>query len=92
MHRCVTVSLIALMVSVLSACAENTGFVQIDADTYRYGKQDLWAHSGSTVKAEMDREAITFCASQGKHFTPGAFTVTDHLVHLAGAEIHFKCR
>lgn len=68
--------------------------VRLTDDTYMYGKQDVWAYSGSTVKAEMYKEAIAFCAGQGKKFEPITSTAQDALVYQvhAGAEIQFRCR
>jgi hypothetical protein len=83
----------ALAAVILSGCAANTGFVQLTEDTYMYGKQDMWAYSGSAVKADMYKEAIAFCVAKGKKFSPGASSATDAAVYQshAGAEIQFRC-
>lgn len=77
----------------LSGCAANTGFVQLDENTYMYGKQDVMAWSGSAVKADMYKEAIAFCNAKGKKFVPGSSTANDYGIYqsYAGAEIQFKC-
>lgn len=83
-----------LLVVVLSACATNTGFVQLTDDTYMYGKQDHSVWSGSEVKAEAYREAIAFCGSKGKKFEPISSTGNDAVLRqaAASAEIQFRCK
>jgi len=54
--------------------------------------QDWSAWSGGVVKAELYKEAATFCASKGKKVVPGQSTSRDASYGAsASAEIQFRC-
>lgn len=81
----------------LGGCASastNTGIVQIADGIYMYAKQDWTAYSGSVVKAELYKEANSFCASKGKQFAPLNSTAEDYKPYQssAAAEIQFACK
>ena len=84
--------LVMLLAVVNTGCATNTGIVQIADNTYMYAKQDWIAQSGGVVKAELYKEANSFCANKGKKLAPLNSVGVDYRIGVsASAEIQFAC-
>ncbi len=72
------VILLMLLAVVNAGCAAtNTYIVQITDNTYMYSKIDTWERSSGIIKAELYKEANTFCASKGKKLVPLGSEGTD---------------
>lgn len=87
------IALSAYVLLVLTACA-SSGAVPIGRDTYLITKQSSTGfHSGSSVKAEIYREANEFCIKQGLQFQPVKDNAKDGVpgYAFANAEIVFRC-
>lgn len=86
---------ILLACAVITGCAvPNTGVVPIGRDNaFMLSKMGgMLEYSGGQVKAELYKEAATFCASKGRQVVPGPSTSTDAGIgQYASAEIQFRC-
>lgn len=78
----------------VAGCGSHTGVVKINDNHYMISKQDIWAHSGGSVKADLYKEAAEFCAKQGKQVQPFSSQSSDALVYQssASAEVQFSCK
>jgi hypothetical protein len=85
--------LITFVLLVLTACA-SSGPVPIGRDTYMISKQSSTGfHSGSSVKADIYREANEFCLKNGLQFQPVKDNAKDGVpgYAFANAEVVFRC-
>jgi hypothetical protein len=81
-----------LSVVTLAACSSTTGIVPIGSGTYMLGAQDGWAYTGSSIKADLYKQANEFCAKQDKQVEPVNSTGHDYgFSQYASAEIQFRC-
>ena len=73
-------------------CA-SSGPVPMGKETYFLSKSgDFFTFSASSVKADLFREAHSFCVGQGKELMPVNSTARDSgLARPAHAEIQFRC-
>jgi hypothetical protein len=83
-----------LVVFVLLVGCASSGPIPVGQDTFMITKQSTTGfHSGSSVKAEIFREANEYCTKTGKQLQP----VTDRQVDgvpgrsFANAELVFRC-
>lgn len=80
-------------VLILTACA-SSGPVPIGRDTYMITKSSSTGfHSGSSVKADIFREAYEFCSKQGLQLQPVKDNAKDGVpgFAFANAEVVFRC-
>ena len=80
-------------IMLLAGCA-SSGAVPIGRDTYMITKQSSTGfHSGSSVKADIYREANDFCIKQGLQFQPVKESAKDGMpgYAFANAEVVFRC-
>lgn len=84
--------LLGCAVLALTACSSTTGVVPIGSGMYMLGAQDGWAYTGSSVKADLYRQATDFCGRQSKDVEPVNSHGQDYgLGQYASAEIQFRC-
>lgn len=83
--------LLICFASVLTACA--SGPISMGKDTYMMTDTGAWSwSSGSTLKANLYREANEFCESKGKDMLPvGAQHNHADFSTFARAELQFRC-
>lgn len=84
-----------LAASIATGCATNTGIVPSGDGNYFASKQGgasmNW--SGGVLKAELIKEADTFCRNNGKTLVlTSSKTIDATLYNYPSAEIHFICR
>ena len=91
--KILSVLIMALAAGGVIGCGGGSGIVQISDDTYMHSKLGgAFTVSGSTVKAELYKEASEFCVAKGKKLIPLNSTSQDSgLGTYASAEIQFKC-
>lgn len=87
-------TLVALIASLYGCSTPGTGIVEIAPGTYMHSKfGGAWTYSGSEVKAELFKDANTFCASKGKQVVPLNSVAQDAWYgQYASAEIQFRCQ
>lgn len=82
-----------IFVASLVACA-SSGAVPIGLDTFMITKQSSTGfHSGASVKAEIYKEAFSYCTANGLNFQPIKDNSVDGIAGgaFANAEIVFRC-
>jgi hypothetical protein len=82
------------LVALLAGCSTpNTGVVPIGNGLYMHSKfGSFTTFSGGEVKAELFKEAATYCERQGKKLVPVNSTSKDSgYGTYASAEIQFRC-
>lgn len=86
---------ILLMIVFVSGCAAASGVVPMGNDTYMISKTQ-WGiqHTGSSVKANVLKEAGTYCAQQHKELEVVSATQKDMVPFKseAQAEATFRCQ
>jgi hypothetical protein len=83
-----------LFVFLLTACAAQTGVVNIGQDTYMVGRQGwISTQSVTQLKGEAFQEAARFCTSQGKSIQPISSKDMPGAIGRSypEAEIQFRC-
>ena len=78
---------------VVTGCA-SSGPIPIGQDTFMITKQSATVFpSGSSMKAEVYKEAFAYCASIGKEFQPIIENSADGVYgrSSANAEVQFRC-
>jgi hypothetical protein len=76
----------------LSACS-GSGPVPIGQDTFMLSNTGAWSwSSGSTLKADLYREANEFCRHRGQHVMPvNSISNNANFSQFAHSEIQFRC-
>ena len=88
--RCATVVVIAAMFT--TSCSSG-GVTPIGKDTYMMSGTAPWSwSSGASIKADLFREANTFCVQQGRQLMPVSTDGNNaSFSQFAQAEIEFRC-
>lgn len=75
------------------AATDDTGIVPMGTGGYMISRLDRMAWSGGEVKATLMKEAATYCAKQGKIFSPVRSESQDAVMYQrsASAEVQFRC-
>jgi len=84
---------LALMTVGIAGC-QSTGVIPMDQDSYMIGKKDGSPGLGVSLtnKAEVYREANTFCHSKGLEVMTLRVTTTPSMpAQLGATELQFKC-
>jgi hypothetical protein len=78
----------------LTACATNSGIVDLGGGNYVYAKEDAWAYNGNATKVEILKESAAFCKQQGKQMTVQSSDAKAYMPYssYAGAEVQFTCK
>lgn len=85
--------LAAFSLVLVAGCATSTGVVEVGDGSYMLGSQTSGTWSGSSVKADLFKEASAFCAKSGKKLKlVGEKTQDASLYSYASSEVRFTCQ
>lgn len=93
LNRIALLILPSVVVAMLAGC-QSTGVIPMDKDTYMIGKKDGSPGLGVSLtnKAEVYREANTFCREKGLEVQTLQVTTTPAmLARLGSTELQFRC-
>ena len=93
MEFLMNIKLVLLSFSLAGCATLSSGPVQIGRDTYMLARNGgVLATSGGIIKAELYREAYSFCMQKRKELMPVTESSNDYSAfQYASAEIQFRC-